>query len=238
MKGGGARPAPPILPMRTIHTVVAVSAALLAAGSWVVFGSSPQPAAETEEDISKQLDALERSLAENTRNVRRAQALAQVANHTAAEAREMNATVTPVAEEREEEFELEHTGDDESASPERELEPREISERLDARFFAEPIGADWGADAIVQAREVGAVLGRDGRVATLECRESMCRLSTSHPDLESFHASLEEAFHAGEGGWLGPFMATVMSDPMAPGEIESVVYLAREGVDLSPSALY
>lgn len=128
-------------------------------------------------------------------------------------------------------------GDD--GPPAQELSPRELSRRLDQRFSAEAIDRTWAREASEQAQRIGGALGPQAAVAAVECRASMCRLATRHTDLSAFQESMRATLggSAPGPGWNGPLFAAVVSDPEQPGEVEAVIYLARAGVDLSPTSL-
>lgn len=87
-----------------------------------------------------------------------------------------------------------------------------------------------------RAEQFSGRLPEGARVLSLQCRSSMCRLETSHPSLESFQGFIQQTVMRGEHNWNGPIMAALEGDPRQPGEVKAVVYLAREGADLSPSS--
>lgn len=116
-----------------------------------------------------------------------------------------------------------------------EPSPQELVDQMDSRFFGERLDPDWSREALPRAEQFGVRLPEGVRVVSLQCRSSMCRLEMSHPTLESFQGFIQQTVMRGEHDWNGPIMAALQGDPRQPGEVKAVVYLAREGTDLSPS---
>jgi hypothetical protein len=115
-----------------------------------------------------------------------------------------------------------------------EPSPQEVVEQMDGRFYDEKLDPDWSREALPRAEQFSGRLPEGVRVVSLQCRSSMCRLETSHPNLESFQGFIQQTVMRGEHNWNGPIMAALQGDPKQPGEVKAVVYLAREGTDLSP----
>jgi len=123
------------------------------------------------------------------------------------------------------------------SKPARELRGSEMADILDARFYGQDVTSKWTIGALPAARRVGEVLGKTARVTSVDCRAAMCRVAATQPSLDAFRTSVIGAFQQGEADWHGPFMATIVSDPAAAGDLQTVVYLAQEGVDLSPESM-
>ncbi|MGK3984788.1 hypothetical protein WME99_17210 [Sorangium sp. So ce136] len=122
------------------------------------------------------------------------------------------------------------------AEPERDggdagrVEPAVIRERLDERFARERRDPAWTVDAqrTAESRVAGAI-PETSEVRSIECRASMCRIETTHQDLNQYQQFVHRAFMNPETHlWNGGFFATLLGEP-ADGRVTTVAYLAREG---------
>jgi hypothetical protein len=76
-------------------------------------------------------------------------------------------------------------------------------------------------------------------VRKLECRDSMCRIETSHPGREELGQLVRSTYYASDpaGVLNGPFFATVLSEA-APGQpLVAVAFVGRQGMQLSMPGL-
>lgn len=112
-------------------------------------------------------------------------------------------------------------------------EPAELKSRLDTVFASEGADPSWTPEA---KRTVGsrltAVLPETSSVRGVDCHTSMCRIETSHQDMESYKQFVQGAFMSPETRiWNAGFFS---SPPMPDerGEMTATVYLAREGEPL------
>jgi hypothetical protein len=119
----------------------------------------------------------------------------------------------------------------------RDADPVVLSERLDDVFFGESSDPTWTPEATETAERLLSSMGQNADFSSVECRASLCRLESTFADLTSFHESTVRAVTDPDTGWPGPYMAAVVSDPHGEGTVEAVIYLGRDGVDLSPNGL-
>lgn len=193
---------------------------------------APDPGAHDATELQRlkaQVRELEASVATSERLAREAQVAARAAS--------ARVETLPAPEPAPEETaDARPSGEDTKAAP-REVDPNEVVEKLDARFFSEALDPGWSGEARQRAQRLGGLLPEGSRVVSLECRSSMCRLELSHPSLESFQGFVREGLMGTGNDWDGPFMAALTGDPKQPGGVQAVAYLARAGADLSPDAL-
>jgi hypothetical protein len=109
---------------------------------------------------------------------------------------------------------------------------KEWEEQLHSKFTAEPVAQDWSRAAADQAQgALRARLPAGSALENVECRQSFCRASASHPSVAEFRRFIEATFLARENGlWPGPFAALIVNQE--PSSVASVTYFAREGKQL------
>ena len=112
--------------------------------------------------------------------------------------------------------------------------PAEVRDGFDAWFHAEAVDLAWSqrtTDALT--RGLQAVLPAGSRLQRLECRGTLCRVETSHANLDEFHSYARDAFNNRETRVTtsGAF-ASLLGDPSRGGPMVSVAFLAREGTQL------
>ena len=119
-----------------------------------------------------------------------------------------------------------------SSSPSTARTAGAIRDEYQKAFQGEPRDATWadGAQRLA-AQRLQAVLPTGSEVRAVECRTSMCRLETSHPDRSRYEAFMRSAFLGGAPAlWNAPeFSAPLASLDAAHEPLLIVSYLAREG---------
>jgi hypothetical protein len=119
--------------------------------------------------------------------------------------------------------------------------PEEMRDRLEERFLSEAVDPAWTGGATESlARGVRAVLPAGSRLTRIECRATLCRIETGHPDLNEFRTYAHAAFLDRETrvGTSGGFASLIGEPPAGAGPVAGVAYLAREGKEMpSPEAL-
>ncbi|WP_437534101.1 hypothetical protein WME79_08390 [Sorangium sp. So ce726] len=137
--------------------------------------------------------------------------------------------------------------DEDEAAPQRDaqdepprptFEPAEMKSELDTVFASERPDPAWTSEAsrTVSSR-VAAVLPESSALRDVDCHASMCRIETSHTDLESYRNFVQGAFMIpGTRIWNAGFFASPPT-PDARGELTATVYLAREGEPLPVSVV-
>jgi hypothetical protein len=215
---------------------------LMTLGTAQVIGKGEQdsPESDTPEatelrKLRQQVLELEESAAHSERMAREAQAVADAAR-MAVSAHGEKPPAPPRQPVAPQPGEVREEASSRSPSaPPPEVRAEEVLEQLDERFFSEPLDPGWSHEARRHAEQFGGTMPKGARVLSLECRSSLCRMETTQPNLESFQDFVRQGLLGGKHEWKGPIMAAVKSAPNQPGEILTVTYLAREGVDLSPS---
>lgn len=122
-----------------------------------------------------------------------------------------------------------------------ELTSQDIRDGFDGLFHREAMDSAWSArEADSLTAGVRAVLPAGSQLSRLECRATLCRIETTHADLEEFHSFTRAAFFARETRVnRAGLYSTLLSDPSVPGPVIGVAFLAREGTELpSPDILF
>jgi hypothetical protein len=129
----------------------------------------------------------------------------------------------------------------EPANPRPTPSSQEFRDRFQAFFRSEAVDSSWNwiaADAVTKG--VQAVLPAGSTIRSVECRGTLCRIETSHADVEAFRTWAHNAFLKRETrvGTSG-FFASVVGEPNPGNPVVAVAYLAREGKQLpGPDALF
>ena len=119
-----------------------------------------------------------------------------------------------------------------------EAKPRltrgELRDGFESFFQNDPHDAAWSqrtTDALT--RGVHAVLPTGSRLQRLECRGTLCRIETSHADLDAYHVYTVGAFQGPETRVTTSAMfQTVVGEPVAGKPVVAVAFLARDGNEL------
>jgi len=115
------------------------------------------------------------------------------------------------------------------AGPPPALQWQEVQDNAEAQFIAEQYDRTWSAETAVRLRgNVSSRLPHDSRLRSLECRESLCRLETSHPDADQFREFQRESLRAPDFGWQGAMFFSPLKLESS-GEVTAVTYLIRPG---------
>jgi hypothetical protein len=102
---------------------------------------------------------------------------------------------------------------------------------LDARFYGENRDPSWSrATEAALARDVARSLPTQSQVRSIECRDAMCRVESSHGDSETYREFVDRALMAPDV-WRGPVMATILQRE-SNGGIVSVAFLGRDAQSL------
>jgi hypothetical protein len=115
-----------------------------------------------------------------------------------------------------------------------------IRDGLEASFNAEVVDASWSGPAANKLeRSLRSVLRAESRLDRVECRETLCRIETSHHDISAFRAYVRDSYFepgtdiAGNGAFI-----SVLREPIAGGPVVAVAYVAGKGHGLpSPELL-
>jgi len=109
----------------------------------------------------------------------------------------------------------------------------EVRDRLEGVFRAEPVDAAWSLSAVrTLDGKLGALLPARSSVRSVDCRGSLCRIETSHADVNDYRDFVQRAFLGQIELWNAGFFVNVLSDPTPGQPVVTVAYLAREGQSL------
>jgi hypothetical protein len=108
----------------------------------------------------------------------------------------------------------------------------DYSIHVETKFESEPIDRAWSPERELHGRVTG-ILPAGSSIRKLDCRSSMCRMETSHRDVESYRAFTLSVVSV-DGAppvWTGPAYFNVIREPARPDdELVAVAYLGRESL--------
>ena len=114
--------------------------------------------------------------------------------------------------------------------------PVEPNVRLASAFVAERPDPAWteAANRLADAR-LGAALPASSALRSVECRSSLCRIETVHPDMEHYQRFFQRAFvDQDTRAWNGAVTTAELTEA-GDGSVHVISYLAREGSPLLAS---
>jgi len=114
-----------------------------------------------------------------------------------------------------------------AAAGDRDVE--KLGGTMESNFSRQLLDQSWSAGAATEIRaKVVARLPKDSQLRSIECRESMCRLETSHHSEEAYQAFVNRSLTAQDFDWPGAmFFAPLHAE--GSGEVTTVAYLMRPG---------
>lgn len=117
-----------------------------------------------------------------------------------------------------------------SAEPPAPVDPRA---RLDSAFLAQQPDPAWtGAASRLAEARIGAALPPASMLRAVECRASLCRIETDHPDLQHYQQFFQRAFvDPDTRAWNGAVTTAELAEA-GDGTVHVISYLAREGAAL------
>jgi hypothetical protein len=121
----------------------------------------------------------------------------------------------------------------------RDMPPSEVNALYDGAFASDRADPGWTArDQRETVEKIHALLPEGSELRSLDCRESLCRIETRHPDMARHVTFYQRALvDPATQLWNGPmYTAPVEDDPSWDGPIVAVAYLARPGKELPPVA--
>jgi hypothetical protein len=122
------------------------------------------------------------------------------------------------------------TPEEQAAAAERDVQ--KLRDSIESNFAAQPVDRKWGDSIAADVRaKVGAALREGSELRSIECRASICRLETSHPDEATYQAFVSKSLSSPEFNWQGA-MAFAPLRTESSGEVTWVAYLMRPGYAL------
>jgi hypothetical protein len=108
-------------------------------------------------------------------------------------------------------------------------------DKFEDKFSNERPDPGWAAGAESTLKQkIAATLPEGSKVDAIECHASMCRIETTHENMDRFRQFTTGAFMDPKNKvWNGEFFTSPLGDPPKDGEkLTTVTYVAREGQDL------
>lgn len=116
-----------------------------------------------------------------------------------------------------------------SAATEAPLTQAEVAVFLDNTFDAEPLDPAWGQTATLEAtRALSAGIPDGTTVRGVQCRTTLCRVETSHKNLDDFRAFATGSLLGRERRIWNGGVSTQVREESATG-VTAVTYIAKEG---------
>jgi hypothetical protein len=105
---------------------------------------------------------------------------------------------------------------------------------LETLFQSDPYDPAWSQRTTeTLTRGIHAVLPEGSRLQRLECRGRLCRIETSHADVDGYRAYTQGAFQGPETRvTTGAVFGTVIGEPVPGKPIAAVAFVARDGQEL------
>jgi hypothetical protein len=179
----------------------------------------------------------------NVQRQLRALSISAVASSSSVSAPSVTDEVLPVR--REVLVETDAGGAVASASPEPRAAPSHYSapvmrDAYEIAFLGQHVDSQWTGQSLREARnKLTTALPEGSALRSFECRETLCRVETSHADLARYHAFVKTAFrNQATRLWNAPGFSTLAddaSDSTRAGALVTVSYIAREGHELPPT---
>jgi hypothetical protein len=110
----------------------------------------------------------------------------------------------------------------------------EVRDGLETLFQSDPYDPGWSQRTTeTLTRGVHAVLPSGSRLQRVECRGTLCRIETSHADLDAYFVYTKDAFQGSKTRVTtsGVFQ-TVVGEPASGSPVVAVAFLARDGNEL------
>jgi hypothetical protein len=110
----------------------------------------------------------------------------------------------------------------------------EVRDHYEMSFIGEYADAAWSQKARGLASErLKATLPDSSAVRSIDCRTSMCRIETSHADLEHYRQFVQKSFMDPESSiWNAATYSSITDD--SSGNLVVVSYVSRDGQPLPP----
>jgi hypothetical protein len=118
-------------------------------------------------------------------------------------------------------------------APQPALAVSDMRDRMERQFAAQPSGGGVAADGLQRARDrLPAALPPGSSLRSLDCRATLCRIETTHPDLQHYRQYLERAFRDGDTELWNGGMMTAIVEEANDGALLTVAFLAYDGQGL------
>jgi hypothetical protein len=109
----------------------------------------------------------------------------------------------------------------------------EMREGLETFFQSDSYDPAWSQRTTeTLTRGIHAVLPSGSRLQRLECRGTLCRIETSHADLDAYRTYTQDAFMGQARLTTGAAFGTVVGEPVPGRPVVAVAFLARDGNEL------
>jgi hypothetical protein len=107
-----------------------------------------------------------------------------------------------------------------------------LAEHYGDAFAGQAADPSWSQVAEgTMTREINRHLPQGSSIQSVQCRQSMCQLRSSHASMDTYEKFTEDALYSRESGlWNGAITSLVVEN--GAGGVQSISYIAREGQDL------
>jgi hypothetical protein len=100
---------------------------------------------------------------------------------------------------------------------------------LDSLLTGEKVDPDWAAAAKLESR-LRVALPAGSRVEAIDCRTTLCRVTTSHASLDEYHSFISAAFEfkGAKRVWQEASIFMLLEPPTnSTGHVRAAMYLGR-----------
>jgi hypothetical protein len=121
-----------------------------------------------------------------------------------------------------------------ASAPQRAVTSEEVRDHYEISFIGENVDAAWSQKARGLASErLKVTLPDSSAVRSIDCRTSMCRIETSHADLDHYRQFVQKSFMEPESSiWNAATYSSIIDD--SSGNLVVVSYVSRDGQPLPP----
>jgi len=107
----------------------------------------------------------------------------------------------------------------------------EMHDRLQIAFTGMAVGDMHGSSRKLEGA-VRAALPAKSNLRSVECRGSVCRVETTHPDADEFRAFVQGTFQPSSEIPSGPAFVSIVGQPVAGEPVTAVAFMAQPGTEL------
>jgi hypothetical protein len=107
----------------------------------------------------------------------------------------------------------------------------EMHDQLQTAFSGMALGDEHGSTRSLEGA-IRAALPAKSKLRSVECRGSLCRVETTHPDADEFRAFVQATFQASSKIPSGPAFVSLVGEPVAGQPMTAVAFMAQPGTEL------
>jgi len=118
-----------------------------------------------------------------------------------------------------------------AAASDEALSAGEIQDKLQTAFGRAALGDVHDSTRGLEVA-IRAALPASSKLRSVECRGSLCRVETTHPDADEFRAFVQATFQPSSSIPSGPAFVSLVGEPVAGQPMTAVAFLSQPGTEL------